>query len=161
MSDNDTPEGGNDEGVKAPEFDPITSQEDLDKIIQGRVSRVAAKYADYDDLKAKAAQFDQSVEEKKSEIQREREAREAAERERDELKTARERNDLREKVSEDTGIPKALLTGDTEEEMRERADALLKWQSAGSRPPRPNPAQGNGSDKQPAGDWLRDALQSR
>ena len=43
----------------ADEFTPITSQEQLDQVIKGRIERAQAKaaerYADYDELKAKAA----------------------------------------------------------------------------------------------------------
>ena len=46
------------------EFEPITSQEQLDGILKGRLARereqAAAKYADYDELKAKAAKFDEA-----------------------------------------------------------------------------------------------------
>lgn len=160
--DLDTPEAVNSgEDDIPPDFTPITSQEDLDRIIGQRLQRATAKFADYDDIKAKAAMFDEVQEAKKSEVQREREAREAAERERDELRSLQELNALREKVSEDTGVPKSLLTGSTEEDMRVMADELLKWQSSKPRSPRPNPAQGNGSDNPPSGDWLREALQSR
>ncbi|MGV0634489.1 hypothetical protein ABQE69_09060 [Mycolicibacillus trivialis] len=144
------------------EFAPITSQEDLDKIISQRLSRATAKYADYHDLKAKAAKFDQVEEAKKTEVQREREAREAAERERDELRSVQERNLLLDKVSSDTGVPKRLLVGSTEEELRASADELLKWQgeSGKPRPPKPNPAQGKDSET-PSGDWLRESLSVR
>ena len=41
------------------EFEPITSQEQLDGILKGRLARerekATAKFADYDELKAKAA----------------------------------------------------------------------------------------------------------
>lgn len=153
---------GAEPGKAAPDFTPITSQEDLDRIIGKRLERATAKFADYDDLKAKAAKYDEMEEAKKTEIQREREAREAAERERDELRAARERSELMEKVSDETGVPKRLLTGTTEEEMREHAEALLEWQASSSKPrtPKPNPAQGNGSEPA-SGDWLRESLTGR
>ena len=54
-----TPEGGNPSGETpaAEEFKPITSQDDLNRIIGERVKR--AKPADYDDLKKKAAKLDE------------------------------------------------------------------------------------------------------
>lgn len=55
------PEGGNNSGETpaADEFKAITSQDELNRIIAERVKRVEAKYADYKDLKTKAAELDQ------------------------------------------------------------------------------------------------------
>lgn len=60
-----TPEGGSGaEGTPsgdtpaADEFQPITSQDDLNKVIGERVKRATAKFADYKDLQAKAAELD-------------------------------------------------------------------------------------------------------
>jgi len=52
------------------DFKPITSQDDLNRIIADRVSRERGKFADYDDLKAKAGKFDQVEAEKLTETQR-------------------------------------------------------------------------------------------
>ena len=54
------PEGGNTSGETpaADEFKPITSQDDLNRIIGERVKRATSKYADYQDVAAKAAEFD-------------------------------------------------------------------------------------------------------
>lgn len=42
-----------------PDLDePITTQEQLDKVLKDRLARERAKYGDYDDLKAKAARLD-------------------------------------------------------------------------------------------------------
>ena len=38
-------------------FTPITSQEDLDKVIGARLAREREKFADYDDLKAAASKL--------------------------------------------------------------------------------------------------------
>lgn len=55
------PEGGNNSGETpaADEFKAITTQEDLNKVIDERLKRERAKYADYKDLKTKAAELDQ------------------------------------------------------------------------------------------------------
>lgn len=45
-----------------PKFEPITSQEDLDKRLGERLARERAKYADYNDLKTKAAEYDKAIE---------------------------------------------------------------------------------------------------
>jgi len=41
-----------------PAFTPITTQDDLNKVVADRVKRAEAKYADYDAIKAKAAELD-------------------------------------------------------------------------------------------------------
>ena len=52
------------------EFKPITSQDDLNKVIADRVQRERAKYADYKDVKTKAAEYDKLAEANKSEIEK-------------------------------------------------------------------------------------------
>lgn len=49
--------GGSDAGETG--FTPITSQDDLNKVIAQRVERERAKFADYKDVKAKAARLDE------------------------------------------------------------------------------------------------------
>src|SRR5690242_15402557 len=54
-------EGGNTSGETpaADEFKAITSQDDLNKIIDARLKREREKFSDYKDLKAKAAKLDE------------------------------------------------------------------------------------------------------
>lgn len=66
-------------GEPADQFKPITSQADLDRMVQDRIARERAKFADYDDLKAKAGKLDELEQQQLSELDRERAAREAAE----------------------------------------------------------------------------------
>lgn len=49
------------------DFKPPATQADLDRIIGDRVARERAKYADYDDLKAKAEAHDKAAEEAQTE----------------------------------------------------------------------------------------------
>lgn len=53
-----------------PKFEPITSQADLDRILGNRLAREREKFADYDDLKAKAAELDQKREAEKTEAEK-------------------------------------------------------------------------------------------
>ncbi|WP_433651037.1 hypothetical protein ACQP2C_32515 [Micromonospora zamorensis] len=65
--------GGQQDGSTPPEpkpFTPITSQDDLNRIIADRVSRERGKFADYGDLKAKAGRLDEIEQANKSEIER-------------------------------------------------------------------------------------------
>ena len=112
------------------------TQAELDKIVEQRIERERAKYGDYEALKEKAAKFDKAEEASKSELQKAQEAAAALKAQleaRDkELATAKARS----KVSAETGVPEALLTGDTEEDCKKYAESLLKWR--GDAPAAPN-----------------------
>lgn len=54
------PDGGN-EPPSPPAYTPPATQADLDRIIGDRVARERAKYADYNDLKAKADAHDKAL----------------------------------------------------------------------------------------------------
>ena len=106
-----------------PTFEAITSQEDLDKIIQKRVAREQKKYADYEELAAKAARFDESVEASKPELQKATERAEQAEAELAAHKLEVERY----QIIAEAGLPAdlhALVTGSTAEEIRMQAEKL-------------------------------------
>jgi hypothetical protein len=99
------------------EFKPITSQEDLDKLIGARINKVKSQFADYDDIKTKAAEFDKAQEASKTELEK-------AERERDELRLAHARAEV--------ALAKGLtptqakrLVGTTKDELEADADELL------------------------------------
>lgn len=51
-------------------FKAITSQEDLNRVLADRLERERAKFADYKDVKAKAAQLDALTEAKKTDEQK-------------------------------------------------------------------------------------------
>ena len=110
------------------EFEPITSQEQFDQAIKARIERAQAKaverFADYDDLKAKAARLDDLEKTSKADIdaanERIRELEDAAAK-RDKADAVRE---ARDRVSRETGVPASLLQGETEEEMAASAKAL-------------------------------------
>jgi hypothetical protein len=96
MPENDDPDDdGTDEGTEATgsggsgggsggEGGRTYTQADLDKAIEKRLARERKKYADYDDLKAKATEADasrkanQTLEERIEEMQREQAERDAA-----------------------------------------------------------------------------------
>ena len=52
------------------EFKAITSQEEFDNALKGRLAREAAKYADYGELKAAKTKYDELLESQKSEAQK-------------------------------------------------------------------------------------------
>ena len=53
------------------------TQEELDSIIEGRLARERQKYADYEDLRAKASKYDEYQEQSKTELQKEKEKSDA------------------------------------------------------------------------------------
>lgn len=99
------------------------TQEDVDRIVKGRLSR----YADYEEIKAKAAKFDEMEEAAKSDLQKATERADELQRRLDEIKAHEEIRSIREEVSTDKNIPVNLLTGTTKEECEAQAEALLEW----------------------------------
>lgn len=85
------------------------TQAEVNSIVADRLTRERAKYADYDDLKAKAQQFDTT----KAELNA--------------LNAANAQRDMRARVAAATGVPVELLTGDTEEACTAQAQAALKF----------------------------------
>lgn len=122
-----TPEGGTTSGETpaADEFKPITSQDDLNRIISDRVNRERAKFADYKDVKAKAAELDGIKQANQTEAQK-AEARIAA------LETElaeMSRSSTRLKIATEHGITDAddialFLTGTDEETLTRQAKRL-------------------------------------
>lgn len=121
------PEGGNTSGETpaADEFKAITSQDDLNKVIDDRLKRERAKYADYKDLKAKAERLDEF--EQANQTEAEKSAQRIADLEA-ELNNTR-RDSLRLKIATEHGITDAddidlFLTGTDEETLTKQAKRL-------------------------------------
>lgn len=77
-----TTDGGDPSGstsTSGDEFKPITSQADLDTLIGPRLARERAKFGDYEELKAKAAKFDEAADAGKDELTKATERAAAAE----------------------------------------------------------------------------------
>ena len=125
-----TPEGGNDSGetpTAETEFKPITSQDDLNKVIADRVARERAKYADYKDVKAKATRLDEI--EAANQTEAEKTAKRIADLE-TELNNTR-RDSLRLTIATTHGITDAddidlFLTGSDEETLTKQAKRLAE-----------------------------------
>ena len=118
MSEQTTPEIDTD---TASEFEAITSQEDFDKRVSARIARERAKYADYTDLKTKAAEFDKLQEASKSEVQKVSERMAQLEKE---LESERF-NTVRTAVASAKGVPAHRISGSTVEELESSADDYL------------------------------------
>lgn len=145
-------------------YTPPATQEDLNKIIDERLKRERGKFADYNDLKSKAAQFDQFAESQKSETQKAIDRAETAERALTEAQT----NSLRLSVIAKHQIPEEyheFIVGADEEELEAKA---LKFEALIAAQPEPSgrqtliiPGEGRSPDQALNGDGLEAALKSK
>lgn len=110
------------------------TQAEVDEIIQGRLSKERAKYADYEELKAKALKFDEAEEAGKSELQKATEKAKALQARIDAMTKEAEISKIRGKVANETGVPVSLLSGTTEEECTAQATGILAFAKPGSYP---------------------------
>lgn len=98
------------------------TQADLDRIIQDRVARVKASYADYDDLKAKAGQIEglqsriTELETTNGQLQTQVQT----------FEQEKERSALISEVATAKGVPASALRGTTREELEAHADTLAE-----------------------------------
>lgn len=103
------------------------TQAELDAIVGERLMRERAKYSDYDALKEKAQQYDEAKEAEKTELEKATERAAALQTELDGLKHLNEVRALRDKVALQTGVPAALLSAETEEELMDQANKILEF----------------------------------
>ena len=103
------------------------SQEQVDAIVRDRLAREREKYKDYNSPKSKAAEYDKQQEASKTELQKAQEQAEALRKELSGLKEQEKVRSIRTKVSGETGVPSELLTGDSEEDCKTQAEAILKF----------------------------------
>lgn len=136
-----------------PHFEPITSQEQLNALLGDRLARERAKYADYDELKAKATKFDESEAASKSELEKATEANAKLQVELDSLRLA----NLRHEVAAQKELqPSAVkfLTGSTREELEASADELKTLIGTRQQPrDEPVPRAGTGDPRHGAGGY--------
>jgi hypothetical protein len=119
-----------------PPGDKTFTQADVDRIVADRLTREKGKYADYDELKAKAEKFDQLEASSKSDLEKEREARQKAEKEAADAKAA----SLKLEVAAEKGVKARWLSGTTREELEAAADEYLAdHPPAGGEKPPPKP----------------------
>lgn len=126
-----------------PKDDKTFTQADVDRIVADRLKRERdSKFADYDELKAKAAKLDDLEQSKKTSEQKLTERIEAAERKAQEAEqrvAQAEAGALRATVASEKGLTAAQakrLAGSTREELEADADDLLTSFK---------PAEGNGN----------------
>lgn len=120
------------QGQEAAKFEAITSQEDFDKAIQARIARERNKFADYDEVKARADKLAEIEEANKTEAEKVAERLAAAEKRAAEL----EAKATRAEVAAAKGVPVELLTGSTTEELEASADALIAFRGEQKQAPK-------------------------
>lgn len=157
-----TEEQGKGESGAGDKFTPITSQEELTKVIGGRINTVKSQYSDYDDLKAKAEKFDKAEEANLSELEKERKARESAETKLAEFEAEKQRAGWAKEITKDSDIPVEALRGTTKEELEDHFKVLsalvTKPSQTRTATPHGRPAAGD-SEKGRAAAALRELRQ--
>lgn len=123
-----------DQATSTESAEKTFNQSELDAIISDRLKREREKYADYDALKEKATRLDEIEEASKTELQKATERAEKLESELTQMKKAEEIRQIRDKVATATGVPAALLSGETEESCTEQAKAILSFKTGSSYP---------------------------
>ena len=154
------PEGGNDSGetpAAESEFKAITSQDDLNRVIDDRLKRERAKYADYKDLKARAAKADEY--EQANQTEAEKAAKRIADLE-TELTTTRAQS-MRLRIATEHGITEAddidlFLTGTDEETPTRQAKRLAARETDRKKNGNHVPREGNNPSA--AGNDTREVL---
>ena len=100
------------------------TQDEVNQIVGERIAREREKYEGFDEIKAKAAEFDKLEEANKSELQKASEKVASLEAQIAQMSKANEVRAIRDKVSQESGIPTNLLTAETEEECKAQAEAI-------------------------------------
>lgn len=144
-----------------PEFQPITSQEQLNALLGDRLARERAKYADYEDLKAKATKFDEAEAANKSELEKATEANAELRRELDALKLTQLKHDVAAAHGLTAAAAKHLI-GTNRDELEASAEEL-KTLIGGHRTVRdePVPTAGTGDPRRTSGGYDAGAARAR
>lgn len=127
----DQPEASAPTDEAGSDFEPITSQEALNKIIGERIDRVKKQYSQFNELKAKAAKLDEIEAASKSELQKAQEANAQLLRE-----LSQER---RNTFAARKGVPARFVAGETEEEWEASVAELQEHLSALTEKSAPKP----------------------
>lgn len=115
------------------EFKPITTQEEFDAAIKGRLSREKEKYGDYDQLKSRVAELEEENVGLKSTIEATNQSKADADRQLEDLQNqiaGYETANLRTRVALQHGLPYDLadrLQGTDEESFKADAERLVGY----------------------------------
>lgn len=116
----------------AEEFTPITTQEDLNKIIGERLTReresTAKKYADYDDIKGKNAEYAKQIEALNKQVEESSKKDSTILKLQSQIKKY-EVDSVKNKVAYEVGLNPQFasrLNGDTEDDIRKDALSVME-----------------------------------
>ena len=144
----------------AEEFKPITTQEEFNAAIKARLERqestIRKEYADYEDLKAQGAKFEEEKQAYEKQAQASAEKIASLKKELDESKATvkgLQIKELKSTIAAELGLPAALrdrIAGETEEEIRKDAQILSEVFAEKNRQNLPgfNPERAPGDDKE-------------
>ena len=139
------------------EFEPITTQEQLDEIISSRLKRdreaTAKKYADYDDIKGKNAEYLKRIaelEKQQGDLTKKYEGYDSQildlQNKCKDYEAARKKTD----IALEYGLPYSMasrLKGDTDEDIRKDAQDMMDAMKGASRKAKAAPAQSDDAGK--------------
>lgn len=153
MADED--ETQNDDGKGGDAFTPITTQDELNAVIKDRIARERAKFADYNDLKTKAARLDTLEKANQTEAQKSAERLATLERELETTRTDALRAKVQAKFSISDEDAELFLTATDADTLTKQAERLAahnaETKRSGGRAPlqgrSPSPANGKDGDE--------------
>lgn len=146
--------GGGDKGFKAP-----TSQAEFDAMVKDRIARVQAKYADYDDLRAKAEQFDSVQEASKTEAQKTADRIAKLEQELESTRTTALRSRIQAKHGISDEDAALFLTATDEATLTKQAERLAETTADRKKNGNRDPFAGRTASK-PGDDPMRDGVRA-
>lgn len=114
------------------------TQSEMNAIVSDRLSRERAKYANYEELQQKARELDALKEQGKTELEKATEKISALQKQIETMTRADTIRKLRDKVSAETGVPAAVLSGEDEESCKAQAQAILEFAKPNSYPTVPD-----------------------
>lgn len=110
-----------------PQGERTFTQSELNAIVADRLGRERDKYQDYAALKEKADKYDAEQEAGKTELQKATEKVAALQAQVEAYTKADNLRSIREKVSQETGVPANLLYGEDEDSCKAQAQAILDY----------------------------------
>lgn len=159
QENNATNNAQNDNGGAA---EKTFTQAELDQIVKERLTREHEKYRDFETLKEKAAKLDEIEAKGKSELEKITEKNVKLEKELEALKKADSIRTVRDKVAAETGVPATLLSGETEDDCKEQAKAILEFKSSEGYPAVQDGGElqnkQKGSTNQQFADWMNKVM---
>lgn len=132
-------DGGNMEETKTVNQETTVNQEaktftqdELNAIVNERLRREREKYVGFDELKEKASRLDELEEQSKSDLQKATEKAEKLEAKLKAMEKSAEVAALKDKVSQESGVPASLLTAETEDALKQQAEAIKAFAATGN-----------------------------